>query len=364
MTGADPLSLDGGYERDWETIDADDAALVRLALIGCGWFTQNWVTPALEQSDRCIPSVFVSGDVEKADRLAADAAGGQRGITYDDFHAGTARDEYDAVYVATPNALHLPFVETAARFDVPVICEKPLERSADRARELVQVCDDADVPLMVAYRMHTEPAVRRARAAIGAGVIGDPVEVYGSLSFPMFDVIDPSPDQWRLDRDLAGGGACWDVGVYPIETARVLLDTDPVAATGRLVSVDDRFEEVDERASFALDFPDDVQMTGFASQNAHRSTMVRVVGTAGMLRIEPAFQLDRSPTVTVDTDDGRSSVTFEDTDQLREEFDYFADRVRSGAPIHADGEHGLVDLVTLEAIREGSRSDRWIPVAV
>lgn len=364
MPDTTPLAIDGGYERDWETIAADDAEPVRVALVGCGWFTRNWVAPALERSDRCRPAVFVSGDRPKAERLATETDGGRRGITYDDFHDGAAREVYDAVYVATPNALHLPFVETAAELGAPVICEKPLERSAERARELVQVCEAADIPLMTAYRMHTEPAVRRARAAIAGGVIGEPVEVYGSLSFPMFDVIDPAPDQWRLDRDLAGGGACWDVGVYPIETTRVLLDADPVAATGRLVSVDERFDAVDERASFALDFPGDVQMTGFASQNAFRSTMVRIVGTEGTLRIEPAFQLDRSPTVTVETADGRYSISFSETDQIREEFDYFADRVRSGAPIHVDGHHGLVDLVTLEAIREGSHTDRWVEIAV
>ncbi|MDX1746441.1 MAG: D-xylose 1-dehydrogenase Gfo6, partial [Halobacteriales archaeon] len=362
MADPDPLRLDDGYERDWETTDATAVEPVRFALVGCGWFTQNWVTPALKRSDRCVPAVFVSGDEEKAERLAEETAGGDQGITYDEFHEGLAREAYDAVYIATPNALHLPFVETAATFGAPVICEKPLERSSDRARQLVRVCETADVPLMTAYRMHTEPAVRRARSAIAAGLIGDPVEVYGSLSFPMFDVIDPSPTQWRLDRDLAGGGACWDVGVYPIETTRVLLDADPVAATGRLRSVDDRFDSVDERASFALDFPGDVQMTGFASQNAFRSTMVRVVGTEGTLRIEPAFQLNRNPTVTVETSAGRTSVQFENTDQLMEEFDYFADRVRSGAPIHADGHHGLVDLLTLEAIRTGSETGEWVSV--
>ncbi|OYR80802.1 hypothetical protein DJ72_11860, partial [Halorubrum distributum] len=48
------------------------------------------------------------------------------------------------------------------------LCEKPLEVTPERARRLVSACRDADVPLMVGYRMQTDPAVRRLRDLLDA----------------------------------------------------------------------------------------------------------------------------------------------------------------------------------------------------
>ena len=54
--------------------------------------------------------------------------------------------------------------------------------------------------------MQTEPAVRRARELVGAGVLGDPVHAHGTNSQRVLEMI-PDPDQWRLDWELSGGCA-------------------------------------------------------------------------------------------------------------------------------------------------------------
>lgn len=86
--------------RDWETVDADAVEPVRFAVVGLGWFTRGRALPALVESDRCEPTVLVSGSAEKAERLAAGTEGAKRGVTYDEFHDGAARGAYDAVYIA------------------------------------------------------------------------------------------------------------------------------------------------------------------------------------------------------------------------------------------------------------------------
>ena len=156
-------------KRDWKTTTAGEVPPVRFAVIGLGWFTKGRALPALEESARCEPTVLVSNTAEKAKRVARDVDGAVRGISYNGFHDGAAREEYDAVYVCTPNALHHKYVETASSFGKDVFCEKPMERDSDRARDLVATCADAGVELMIAYRMHTEPAVRRARELIREG---------------------------------------------------------------------------------------------------------------------------------------------------------------------------------------------------
>jgi len=361
------MDIDAVFEeaaaRDWETTTAEETVSIRFAVVGLGWFTKGRALPALEESSRCEPTVLVSSTAEKAERIATTVDGAVRGIDYDEFHDGTAREEYDAVYICTPNALHREYVETAASFGKDVLCEKPMERDSERARDLVETGENGGVELMIAYRMHTEPAIRRARELIAAGYVGDPMEVRGDMSQRLLDRVNPDPEQWRLDAELAGGGALFDIGIYPLNTARFLLDSDPVAVTGRTGSTHDAFDEVDETVSFTLRFPENVDASCYASHNARQSSAITVTGTEGQVRIEPAFFQEQSRQLHLSRGDGRASIEFEKADQMLEEFDYFADRVRGDATIHPDGEHGLVDIQVMEAVYEADERNEWVSVS-
>lgn len=355
--------LDRGCERDWQTVTTADTEPVRFAVIGIGWFTRERVFPALVESEFCEPTVIVTSTAEKAERVATTVEGAEHGITYDQFHEGEAADAYDAVYICTPNALHLPYVRTAAAYDKAVLCEKPMERDSDRAREMIDVCEKHSVPLMIAYRMHTEPAVRRMREIVDAGLIGEPVEAYGTMTQRLLERINADPDQWRLDEELAGGGALFDIGLYPLNTTRFVLGKDPVAVTGRTRSTHDAFDDVDETVSCTVEFPGEVYATCTASHNARQSSTLRITGTEGQVAVEPAFFQDQQRTLHVSRGDGRLSVSLEKVDQMREEFDYFADRIRTGEPILSDGNHGLVDIQVMETIYESASERQWLSVS-
>lgn len=341
-------------ERDWQT--ATDGT-VRYALLGLGWWTLDVVLPAIENSDLCEVTVLVSSSTEKAAAVAAENDV-ERGISYDEFHAGTAADAYDAVYVGTPNALHLEYVETAAALDKSVICEKPMESTVERAERMVEACEAADVPLMIAYRMHTDPAVRRARDLIEEGFLGEPVSVYGHNSQSLLEMI-PDPDQWRLNPDLSGyGTSVMDLGIYSLNTARFLLRKEPVAVANEMRSLHEAFGDVpDERSSSLLAFEDDVTMVMTASQNAQADSHLKITGTEGQIEIRPAFHGD----VTLRLRRGDLTVTveheaFDAQREMREELDYFADRVLTDGEIYPDGRHGLWDMRVIRAIHEAGES--------
>jgi len=348
--------------RDWETVDPETVDRVRFAVVGLGWFTRGRALPALEESDRCEPTVLVSSTSEKAERVAAETDGADHAITYDEFATGAATEAYDTAYVCTPNALHLDHAAAAAEHGKHVLCEKPMERDSDRAAALLDACETAGVELMIAYRMHTEPTVRRARELIEAGYLGEPMAVRGDMSQRLLERIDPDPNQWRLDEALAGGGALFDIGLYPLNTARFLLDTDPVAAIGSTDSTHDAFDEVDETVSFTLRFPDGVTAACFASHNARQASSITVTGTEGQVRVEPAFFQDQTRRLSVSRGDGRAEITVDRVDQMREAFDYFADRLRGDAEIYPDGHHGLVDIAVMEAIYEADERGAWVEV--
>ena len=353
--------LDEFAARDWQDLTAGGP--VRVAMVGLGWWTTDRAVPAVESSEFCETRVLVSSSTEKAEAAVDSVETAERGVSYEEFHEGVAADEYDAVYVCTPNALHLDHVEAAAALGKDVLCEKPMEVSVDRARRMVEACEDGDVTLMVAYRLHTEPLARRARELVDEGFVGDPVFVAGNMSQPLLEMI-PNPDQWRLNEDLSGGASVMDIGVYPLNTTRFLLDADPAEVRATMHSDHDAFADVpDEYAAFQVTFEDGTYGTYTASQNAYNTDHLRVTGTEGELRLERAFHMSEDRTLTVARDGSRTRFEYDSVDQMTEEFDYFAHCLLTDETPYADGRHGLVDLATLRAIYEAGETGSAVDVS-
>lgn len=353
--------LDGYDERDWASADPD-AGPVRFALVGLGWWTTDVAMPAIENSTHCETTVLVSSSREKAQRVAA-GTDIEHAITYEQYHDGVGTEAYDAVYVGTPNAVHLEYAETAAEYGKGIVSEKPLEATVERGRQMVETAEAAGVQLMTGYRMQVEPAVRRARELLAAGAIGEPVQAYGNFTQSLLEVV-PDPDQWRLDPDLTGYGASvMDIGVYPINTARYLLDCDPVAARARMRSTHGAFADVpDEHATISLTFEGDVPFLVTTSQNAQSDSQLKIVGTDGMVELLPAFQ--GTATLRVARGEVRAEITseFDEHRETEAMFDYFADRMLTGGPVGPDGRDGLTDLRTIRAIHEAAESGEAVEI--
>ncbi|WP_415381873.1 D-xylose 1-dehydrogenase Gfo6 [Halosimplex sp. TS25] len=337
--------------KDWPRADE---GTVRFAMIGLGWWTLDYAIPATNELDHLETTTVVSSTTEKAQGVADDHETIEHALTYDEFQEGAATDAYDAVYVGTPNALHLPYVEAAAEFGKDILCEKPLEANVERAERLVEAAED--VTLGVEYRMHVQPAVRTMRELVDSGFVGDVALVHGNMSQPLLSINDDY-DQWRLNPDMAGAGASvTDLGVYSINTTRFVIDRDPVAVSGATWSDHEAFDDVpDERASFTVEFPDGVLASCTASQNAQEASSLRVVGTEGELLLEDAF-LGGERKLTVTRGDTTITTEFDQIRETRRSLEYFADHVLTDTPILGDGEHGLVDQRAIDAVYEAAES--------
>lgn len=352
--------------RDWA--DDGDDAVTRIATVGCGNYARSVSIPAMARGDYAAPTVVVSGDPQKRSRLADEF--GVIAIDYDEYEAGAATDEYDAVYVATPNRLHLPHVETAADHGKDVICEKPLEATVERAERLVTACEDAGVRLMTAYRMQTDPVVRRLREFVAAGGIGELQRAFGDFTFPVLGG-EAGPEQWRLDGRLAGGGALYDVGVYPLNTARFVADADPTTVSATIRSPDPAFDEVDQHVDFRVEFGGDAATGGSedgpaagdgwvgnfsASFSGHPNTSLELLGSEGRIAVRSAFQPGADREVSVEATEGTVEFVGAGADETVEEFDYFAHAVATGSDIEPDGADGIVDMRTLTAAQTSART--------
>lgn len=352
--------VDRYTERDWQTTQE---GTVRFALIGLGWWTTDVAIPAIESSTLCETTVLVSSSTAKAEETA-NRTGVEHALSYEAFHEGVAADAYDAVYIATPNALHLEYAETAAALGKAVLCEKPLEATVERGERLVEAAAENDVQLMTAYRMQTEPAVRRARELIEEGFIGTPVQATGTNSQRILELIS-DPDQWRLNPDLTGYGvSVMDLGIYPINTVRYLLDRTPTAATAHMRSSSGEFEAVpDEHAAFTLFYEGDIPLLVTTSQNAQPDTRLTISGTDGQIELDPAFHGTAS--IRLSRGDLRVEIdhaSFDELTETREVFDYFADRLTTDGTVDPDGQQGVADLRAIRAIHEASETGTRVTI--
>ncbi|MFC7137802.1 D-xylose 1-dehydrogenase Gfo6 [Halobaculum litoreum] len=348
-------ALDDFTRRDWQTLapDAVDDP-VRVAVVGLGWFAREWALPGIDRSAYTEAAVVCGVDPEVTAAVAAERD--LVGVAPDELRSGAVAEEYDAVYVATPNATHLEYVEAAAEQGKAVLCEKPVEATLDRAERLVSACDDAGVPLMVGYRMQTDPAVRRLKESVADGALGDVVHVHATMSQTMLGELGTDHDQWRLDPDLSGGCALMDIGVYPLNTTRFVLEADPVAVFGTTRSEHAAFAGVDEHASYRLTFADGVEAMCSVSQTAQHASRLEVTGTEGRAVLDPAFYEREDREFALERGGSRVGVEFEQVHQPAEEFAYFGHQLLAEEPFYPDGEHALGDARALDAVYESAET--------
>ncbi len=277
--------LESFTRSDWQE-SPTDAGPVRFALIGLGWWTVDEAMPAIEDSTFCETTAVVSGSSGKAESVADEHESVEAGLTYEVSRRRRER------YLRRRLRLYAQRSPPRVRRDGDVpgrrSSVKPMEATLERAEAVADACEDADAPAMIAYRMHTEPAVRRARELVRSGAIGDPVSVHGTMSQ---SIVDWGPDQWRLDSDLVGYGASVsDLGIYPINTSRFVLDRDPVAVQSTMDSTHEYFEDVpDEVAAFTVSYEGGIYAACTASQHSQLESFLRIVGTEGRSRSSPPF---------------------------------------------------------------------------
>jgi predicted dehydrogenase len=182
-------------------------------------------------------------------------------------------------------------------------------------------------------------------------------------AFTEFRPAGDSTPRWMLQRKLAGGGPLMDVGVYCVNTARWLVDQDPVEATAFSWTRDKkRFKDVEEGIAFRLRFPSGLILQGTASWGAALASFVQVHGDKGWASLSPAFAFEEERRLTGKIAGRWFAQEFTAIDEFALELDAFAGCIRENWKPEPDGEQGLRDVVILDAIYRAAKLGR--PVAI
>ena len=256
----------------------------------------------------------ICGRNEAATRAAAIRFGYDR--YYTDWRDMLADDAVQLFDNGGPNDAHAEPSIAAAQAGKHILCEKPLARTAEESKMMLDAVQKAGVKHMVAFNYRFVPAIRQMRKLIESGALG---RIYHFRATYLQEWIMPHynmPMIWRLTKDVAGSGALGDLGAHIIDLGRYLVgEVDSVSAMTRTfiperpwgdgtmgkVDVDDAFAAV---VSFDNGALGTVEATRFAAGRKN-GNVIEINGEKGSLRFNlermnelEAFWIDDEPKET------------------------------------------------------------------
>ena len=182
-----------------------------------------------------------------------------------------------------------------------------------------------------------------------SGKIGEPR--YFNSSFSMH----ARPGGIRTQREL-GGGTLFDLGVYCINTARLMFRAEPIEVFGSSIDgARSNMPEIDEMTSAVMRFDGDRLATFTTSFNANGVSDFRVVGTEGNIHAEPAYEYAEALGYTLTVGESVKKKKGRRRDQFAAEISYFSDCVMQGRDPEPSAEEGCWDVRVVNAIYQSAQ---------
>jgi predicted dehydrogenase len=321
-----------------------EGPVLRVAIMGLGSYGSR-VGAAMQACKRAKLTGVISGTPAKIRNWQQQYNIPEKNCyNYENFDRIRDNPDIDAVYVITPNGLHNDQVIRVARAGKHVICEKPMALNAREAQEMIDACQQAHVKLLVGYRMHFEPHTLEIIRMRKAGEFGKVLFFQGLSGFTIGD-----PTQWRLNKQLSGGGSMMDIGIYSVNGARYMLGEEPSWVTAEETKTDPvKFKEgVDETIQFQMGFPSGAIASCLSTYQMNNLDRFFLNGEKGFAELLPATGYGPIQGRTHLGELKQPAVTHQ-TVQMEE----MAGIILEGKQpiISVDGEEALKDLKIVDAI--------------
>jgi predicted dehydrogenase len=284
---------------------------------------------------------------------AAQVASPHGAAHLDDWRSVLERDDVDAVIISTPPALHAEMCMRALEAGKHVLCEKPLARTPEECRIMVNAAAAAERVLATGFNYRFYPSFMLAREYLASGAIGDlsHIRSYGGYSATGHN------QPWVHDAEVVGGGALHDIGIHLIDLTRSFLGD--VSAVVRFDSGSVwNYPGCEDNGFLMMRSPKGVVATLHASWTewGRYQFLIELVGTRGTIRVScfpmrlellhsaatggrVRRRVHRFPGVMLG--EHLRSYRWVVTRSFIAEFDAFAALVRGDASLIANGTDGL-----------------------
>lgn len=247
--------------------------MIRFGIVGTNWITERFIAAGKQHEEFKITAVF-SRSEEKGQAFIKKH---QLQLAFTDISEMAKHDEIDAVYIASPNALHaeqaLLFMENGKH----VLCEKPFASNSTEVSQMIQKAEQEGVVLMEAMKSTFMPnflTVKEHLHKIG------PVRSYFSSScrYSVFYDDLKNGSLPNLFNPALSGGALMDLGVYTIAPLVALFGRPTsIQTTGNLLE-----SGVDGQGHMLLDY-DEVKASVMFSCITNSYLPTEIIGEKGTI---------------------------------------------------------------------------------
>ncbi len=237
--------------------------------------------PAIRASSRGQLTAVASRNLAKVEAYAAEFEIPKAFGSYDKM---LESDDIDAVYISLPNYLHAEWTVKALNSGKHVLCEKPFALSLEEVDQMKEAAEKNGRVLAEAFMYRHHPQTKTVGEWIRNGRLGDIIYLEAFFSFKDMDA-----DNVRLVPEW-GGGALWDVGIYPISLAQYVMGGPPEWVVGDQVVGE---SGVDMVFSGHMHFSNQRVAHIACSFQTPFHTFAQIIGTEGALTLERPFtQMD------------------------------------------------------------------------
>lgn len=324
---------------------------IRYGIIGFGLFAERAIAPAILASPNstlvAIQKRSIAAAREKADQLSIPHA-------FSTAAELAACPDVDAVFIVSANVAHHDETITAARAGKHVLVEKPMAMNAIEAKHMVEECERNHVKLMVGQVVRFSPIVRRIRDLVQSGALGRIVTARADYFFNA----RLSKRKWLYDRELAGGGAVFDIGVHCLDTLSFILE-DRVESVRAMLSPEPTTTTTEGSAVLGLKYSKGTMASITCSFEAPaRHIGIEIIGTDGMAQASDftlsstrlALELT-SRTETIDT--RKETIAVEVPNLYEDEVTAFSRCVLENIPSPIPGLDGWRNQMVLDIAIKG-----------
>lgn len=291
------------------------AKTIRWGIIGLGRIAHKFAQD-LMTVEGCELYAVASRSQEKADDFASEFKVPKAYSSYE----ALANARVDAVYIATPHALHKENTILCLKKGIAVLCEKPFAMNLEEVTEMIEVAKGNRVLLMEALWTYFLPHYQYVLKALKTKTYGNILKMEADFGFYReFD------DSARLFKKSLGGGSLLDIGIYPIFAALSILGKPTK------IEADATFYEngADSSCDMTFHYPNNVMATLKSSLLEDLSTEAIINFEKGTLKLNRQFHTPT--TVSISIDDSVETKDFTcDTFGYNYEIAHFNQLIREG----------------------------------
>lgn len=337
------------------TIDKNKkAGKLGIALVGLGGYAGGQLAPALQQTEHCYLAGIVTGTPSKIPVWKEKYNIPDKNVyNYQSFDSIKSNPDIDIIYIVLPNSMHAEYVIRAAAAGKHVICEKPMALSVEDCDKMIAACKKAGKMLSIGYRLHFEP-YNLEMVKLGTK------KVYGNIKkiSAGFGFIIGDPTQWRLKKDLAGGGPLQDLGIYCVQGICYTTGMEPIAVTAQEgpKTIPDKFKEVEQSLRWQFEMPGGLIAEGSASYGDNMN-FLKAEAEKGNFELMPAYNYSGQKGTT-----SEGVMNLPKVNQQAVQMDAFAFSAKNNQPTIVPGELGRRDVKIITAIYEAMRTGKKVQI--